>query len=256
MARYDDDTKKFMNDYSGPEKGSDKHISTRQLIGFAKDLAKDKNKIEGALAKRVVSMATKATMNNLEKNASDSIVSIYNMMNQNFKQDWMNWEPETLWTTLEKDFGVNPTPSMKDALMAMTVIGKTDLPFEDFHIFEKVGHALSFNAVHFSEIHPLEPYEIAKLHKILKMIRNRSQYEDEVLAYVGSCAKHSGYVFLPEDLFPSGSQHYLDILGNDENLKNQVSELYSKGITSSAIETISVQLERLNTIKELVNSLF
>lgn len=254
MAHYDQETNKFMHDVSSD---SDKRriISGRQVIGLVRDLSKEPGKIEGALAKRVVSLATKATMNHLEKNASESILGIYNMMNSNFKLDWLDWEYETIWTTLEREFGVNPTDQMKEAIMAITVIGKTNLPFEDFHAFEKIGHALSLNIVHFSEVNPLEVFEIAKLHKILTMIRNETHYDDEVLAYIGSCAKYSGYVFLPSDLFPSGAQHYLDLLGNNEPLKNQVSELYSKGITTSTTDTIGVQLERLYNIKELISSL-
>jgi hypothetical protein len=256
MAHYDKDTSKFISDVSGEHTQKPKRLlGTHQIVGFAKDLAKDRHKVEGAIAKRVISLATKATIDSLEKNAGDSILGIYNMMNQNFKSAWLDWEPETLWVTLEREFGVKPTDQMREALMAMTVICKTNFPFEDYHIFEKVGHALNLNMVHFSDIDPLEPHEVAKLHKILTMIRPQEKYEAEVLAYIGACAKHAGYVFLPENLFPLEAQHYLDILGNDENLKNQVSEAYSKGITTSAIEPIGVQLERLYTIKELIDSL-
>lgn len=255
MARYDKDTEKFMEDVSDGEKSSNRGFAVRQLVGVAKDLSKDPHRIEGALAKRVLSYATKATVHSLEKNASDSIIGIYNMLNQNFKQEWFDWEAETLWRTLDLDFGVHVDDAMKDAVQALSVICKTNFPFEDFHIFEKVGHAISLNPVHFSEIHPLEPYEIAKLCKILLMIRKGEEFSIEVLAYIGSCAKHAGFVFLPEDIFPKDSQTYLDNLGNDEILKNQVCEAYLKGITTSASEPISVQLDRLHTIKQFVDSL-
>lgn len=255
MAHYDDDTQKFMDKLAEDEKKSHKGTVARQAIGVMKDLAKDPRKIEGALAKRVLSLATKATVHSLEKNAGDSILGIYNMLNQHFKQEWFEWESETLWKTLEMDFGVHVDDQMKDAVQALTVICKTNFPFEDFHIFEKVGHALSMNPVHFSEIHPLEPYEIAKLCKVLSMIRQGEPFASEVLIYIGSCAKHAGFVFLPEDIFPWGAQAYLDLLENDYQLKMDVEALYSKGITTSSSEPISVQLDRLHTIKQFVDSL-
>lgn len=255
MARYDNDTQDFMDKFAEDEKKSRKGTVARQVLGIAKDLSKDPRQIEGALAKRVMSLATKATMKSLEKNASDSILGIYNLLNQNFKQAWFEWEPETLWRTLEVEFGIHVDEQMKNAVQALSVICKTNFAFEDFHIFEKLGHALSMNPVHFSEIHPLEPHEIAKLHKILSMIRKGEPYASEVLIYIGTCAKHAGFVFLPEDLFPWGAQNYLDLAGNNYELKMQVEEAYTKGITTSSSEPINVQLDRLHTIKQFIDSL-
>lgn len=262
MARYDDATLEFMSKIAKNSNEEKKTPSAktviRQTVGLAKDLSKPgQTKQEAALAKRVLTVATKTTMSALSKMAGISPIGIFEMLNRQYGSDWHDWEPETIWRTLELEQAVTPNEEVKNLIQSLQLIAKTDFPFEDYHIFEKVGHALNLNYVNFEIMQPLDPDEIALAIKILKDLRPGLEFEHEVNAYIGACGKNAGMVLLPSDLFGEEPQHFLDDLGNDIELKQQVISHMGK-IESAAVDEdspLGVQLSRIKEIREFISEL-
>ena len=245
MAHYDQDTYDFISkvaDEEPKQKPTAKFIA-RQAMGLVKDLSKGKAEAEAALAKRVISLATGTTMKQMEKSSGVKPLAIYDMLNHHYGMDWHDWEPETLWRTLDLEHAIEPSEQVKNLAQSLQVICRTDFAFEDYSVFENVGQALNLNPVMFGMNQPLEPDEIALTHVVLTKIRPQEEYEDDVLGYIAACCKLAGMVYLPDDLFPVGCQEFLDKIGNNLELKTKV-------ITRSSGEDVAIQLERIGEIRE------
>lgn len=207
MARYDFDTRKFIE----------------EVVGIKKTSAEER----------------------------PSVLYFYQFLNNHYNRQWTDWEPETLWATLARDHKP-PSEGLKNVIMALQVVVKTNFPFEQWHVFEKVGHAFNKNPVSFSIVQPLELNEVAYTLKILKKIRPKMKFDPEVYAYIASIAKNSGVVYLPPGLYGgNSSQKFLDEMNNDMRLKERVRTSWP-ALPGKEETALNVQLARLNEIKEYV----
>lgn len=245
MAQYDKDTKKFMEDVAEPGLAAQAARSARSVV---KQVAKGRPLSE-ALARQAITIPTFAAM---EKSGSLKVLDLFELLNEHYKHAWWDWEPETIWQTLSHDHQIEPTEAIKNIVQALQVIVSTDQPFEHWHVFEKVGHAFNYNHVSFATLQPLEVDEIAVTVKLLRAIRPKAEFDKEVCAYMGACAKHSGIVYLPEPLFPACAQESLDELGNNVELKAQVEA--NKGRTLEGDGPLAVQLQRMRIVTEHAES--
>lgn len=256
MAIYDDATKDFMS--SVGDQTEHKPLITpklvaRQAMGIARDLTRpSKGQIEAAIAKRVMSLATKTTINQMEKEAGVSALGLYHTLNENYGFDWHDWESETLWQTLHMERGIEPTEEVKNLVQALQVICKTNFPFEDFSTFENVAHALNMNPVHFDTMQPLEPTEIALTIKVLQTIRPKEEFEDDVLGYIAACCLEAGLVALPTDLFPEGCQEFLDKMSPHVD-PDLVQEALLAPEEYDTETTVGIQRERIKEIREYLD---
>lgn len=216
MARYDEDTQQFMDGVSG-------YINSQLQI------------------------RPTAVFN---KTANVGALRLYEWLNSHYQESWWDWEPETLEKTIHDDFSETVDEIMSNLLHALQVISKTNAPFESWHVFEKVGQALNENPVNFGYVQPLEMDEIAWTIKVLKTIRPQEEFEPEVRGYIAACAKHTGFVFLPEEYFPVGCQHSLLDLGNDEELKMHLQRLWPNVIQDES--ALGVQGTRLAQVRQYV----
>lgn len=151
----------------------------------------------------------------LQKEGGLSPLKLFGFLNEHHEQSWWDWEPETLWTVLGVEHGIQPTEALRDLVMALQTIVSTAAPFEHWHAFEKVGHALCGTSVDFQVVQPLEPDQVALTCKILAAIRPQEKYEPEVLGYMAACCHSAGMVYLPHDFFPVGAQTELARIAKD-----------------------------------------
>ena len=236
MTKYDQHTWAFMNQFADEmeaiaktaeekkdeqPKPEDEHL-TLKPIRTAKQIFKGVEDPRKALGKIIIRTALSGMM---DKQGSIKLLTLYKFMNEHYKQEWWDWEPETIWDTLEQDH-LDATPEeIKAAVMALQVTLNTFAPFEQWNIFEKVGHAFNMNPVDFSIIQPLEPDEIALTIHVLSKIRPNTEYDLEILQYISACAKNAGMVYLPEDMFP-GAQKCLDEITFEHDLRDATKTLW------------------------------
>lgn len=234
MARYDEDTQKFMED-----------VSKQSVKSIAKQVIKGRPLSE-AIARQIVA----APVSVLEKQSGVKVLEIFKLLNNRYDHTWWDWEPETLWQTLYIDNDIEPSEQVKNIVHALQVCVKTDFAFEAWHVFENVAHSFSLNPVHFGIVQPLEINEAALAIEIIKTIRPKTEFTAEVCGYVAACAKHSGMVYLPEDLFPKECQMFLDDMGNNLELKERVKKLYPNVIQDDS--PLGIQSRRLHEVREYV----
>ena len=184
------------------------------------------------------------------------ILALNSKLNEKYNRTWWNWEPETLWKMIPTDFGIQLTRELKDSIQALQILYSTHFAHENWNVFENVGHAFNDNTVLFGTLQPLELDEVAWALKIINTIRPNEEFDPEVLTYIAACAKQSGVVYLPTDLYPKGSQVILDSLNNDLELKKEVETSYPKIEEFSdkkySETPLGVQLGRLKEIREYV----
>lgn len=261
MRQYDEATTKFMQDTSIPKdhESTKKQQLARQGVSFVKGLASGGVKtLPANVLKRAIGLAVISSEN--EKTATPSEfapLSMWKSLNDKYGKNWWDWEPETIWQTLTNDFMGHPSDELKNLIQALQVICKTNLPFEDWSTFEKVGHAINSNNVAFDHVQLMDLDEVALTVKIIESIRHKIEWTHDVLAYIAASAKHCGVVYLPVDLFPLGCQEFLDKMGNNEDLKNEVIKVL-KPTTDNALPDLNtdtalgVQMARLKEIRDYV----
>lgn len=241
MARYDDDTQSFMDQ------------TVRSTRSVAKQLAKGKS-LKEALVRQAIAIPTFAALEK-QGQASMTVMQVFKLLNEHYNFDWWEWAPETIWQTLKQDHDIEASESVKNIIQALQVIVKTNQAFEHWHVFEKIGQAFSSNPVNFGHMQPLELDEISFAIKVLNTIRPKTEYDEEIKAYIGACAKKSGVVYLPDELFMHGCQLHLDQLGNNDELRDLVIASLNKPYIKDET-ALSIQLQRLDEIRNYAEKEF
>lgn len=255
MANYDESTQRFMEDVSGKPHPGPKPDLKKDLTVIGKGvtravLNKQPKSLVGAAIRVADDIAHPSKIDEIEKNAAirpNMIIRLYAALNTHFDREWHDWEPETLWKELP-EIGFQVTDELKNAVMALQVIVNTNAPFEQWHIYENVGHAFAGNDVNFSIVQPLELTEIAALNQVLKRIRPHESFLPEICGYIAACAKTAGVVYLAPDLFGEGCQSFLDEMNNDLELKERVMKVWPA--STHPEEATAIQLARLSEVRE------
>jgi hypothetical protein len=192
----------------------------------------------------------------MEKDSDMKVLQLYQFMNDKHGREWWDWEPETIWKTIESDHIEGETPeALKSAIMALQLCLNSMAPYEHWHVFEKVGHAFNWNPVSFEIIQPLEPDEACLAMSILGRLQRKTAFDDEVLTYVAVCAKSGGVAYLPPEMAP-GVQAKLDEITFEYHLRDATKKLWEESAQPAAEDPlhdqIEIQLHRLGDIKDLL----
>jgi hypothetical protein len=255
MYKISQDEKKFMAESQEEPKSTLSAVDAKRIVGATRAIT-GKNPLLG-LAKVVAATGLGyGAQQSFSKTSGEienqlDIPGIYEKMCGKYDTDWFDWEPETLQKTLNDHFGIEMGDEGVNALGALQTALKTNHAFEQWHIFEKVGHAFNANIVDFSSLQPLRPDEVALTCQTLEKVRPQGEYEEEVLAYMAACCLDAGVVLAAEEFFPSGVQEIIDKIGNDLDLKNRTLASWKKGLRDSKEDfPLRVQLKSLEEIQE------
>ena len=116
-----------------------------------------------------------------------------------YKDDWVEWLPETLWTAIRKDIG--PISEInQNKVQALAVSLSTDAPWQDWTTFENCGRAFNDTIPIFGQLQPLSPAETAFTVHTLKKLQNFA-LSDEVLGYIAAVCLYNGIIYAPTKWF-------------------------------------------------------
>ena len=181
MARYDEHTKDFMAKMGAElpkpkEPETDIADTARSGLATLKGLVVSKNPATVAARLGTAALAGKAfEQPKEEKLAGMGPLKIYAYLNDKYSREWHDWEPETIWQTLDMDEGISISSELKNTVMALQVLVNTNQAHEHWHIFENVVHSFNNNAVDFAVLQPAELDEIAFALKVIKAIRPKEE---------------------------------------------------------------------------------
>lgn len=252
MPLNDEHTTDFMKSVLGEEQIAPDKLKPLRVIKQLASIAQDPRNIGKFLVR-------KSTKDLMSKEGSLHVLGVYRFLNEHYGREWWDWEPETIWASLEKDHRAEGTPDeIKNMVMALQTILNSFAPFEHWHIFEKISHAFNQNHVDFGTLQPTELDEVAFTLFILNQIRPNTEYDSEVLQYIAVCANMSGMVFLPEDIFPEVQKH-LDEMTFEHHLRDVTKMVWEGGALPPEDQIllrhqVEIQIARLKDIQEYLNS--
>jgi hypothetical protein len=124
-----------------------------------------------------------------------------------YKENWLDWEPETLWAAIRSDFG--PVGDVaRGKIMALRTSLKTNTPWIDWDAFEHVSQAFNDGLVLFGLMQPPELEEAAYTVTVMRRLGDWP-FGSDVSGYLAAVCLNAGLVFAPEDWFPS-AQYFMD----------------------------------------------
>lgn len=184
-------------------------------------------------------------------------LQIFDVLNMRYHQDWPEWEPETVWWALRRDFG-SVGEIARNKIQALDVAASTDLPWLDWDTFENCGIAWNDFIPVFGSFQPMTPMQVAFAVHILRGVRPDEEFGNEVSAYIAAVLDEHGWVYAPEEWFP-GAQALLDRKDWMVGLKTEVKKAWKvvKDISPQDIEweedARSVHLLKLAVVKSYLD---
>jgi hypothetical protein len=125
-----------------------------------------------------------------------------------YQEEWVEWEPETLWWALRRDFGPVGEVS-RNKIMALRLAATTDAPWLDWDTFENCSLAWNDIIPLFGAYQPVTPAQAAFGVHVLRAIRGDEQFSWEVRVYIAATLEEHGFVYAPEEFF-DGAQEVID----------------------------------------------
>lgn len=137
-----------------------------------------------------------------------SPLQILDILTARYGTDWADWESDTLWWALRRDFG--PVGEIaRNKIMALRLAATTDMPWLDWDIFENSGLAWNDIIPLMGVYQPMTPMQMALTVHILHEIRDDELFDAEVKAYIASILEDNGFVYAPHEYFDN-AQELLD----------------------------------------------
>lgn len=144
-------------------------------------------------------------------------LELYKILNNHFKNNWFDWLPDSMWHIIKLEFKIKDEipRKNKDKICALQLLLKTNRPWVEFEIFEKVSTALSNKNMNYSVLEPLEPEDAFIGLCILQYLRPDEKFSNETLIYITACFRHQG-------LISYGNSNYLKPIS--ESFQKSLSE--------------------------------
>lgn len=135
-------------------------------------------------------------------------LQLLDILNMRYQEDWVEWEPETTWWALRRDFG--PVGEItRNKIQALRLAAVTDTPWLDWDVFENCGQAWNDFLPIFGAYQPMTPMQVAFTVHVLRGIRSDEEFAHEVKAYMAAVLDEHGWVYAPEEWF-DGAQEIID----------------------------------------------
>jgi hypothetical protein len=185
-------------------------------------------------------------------------VQIFNVLNQRYGTDWDDWEPETLWWAIRRDFG--PVGELaRNKIGALAVAARTDAPWQDWDVFENCGLAWNDIIPVFGAYQLLVPMQIALAVHVLREVREEEEFANEVNAYIASILEEHGWVYAPPEWF-ADAQLLLDrkkwLVGFRQDVASawaKVGDIDPTQIDWSAADPLSIHLLKMHVVQRYLD---
>lgn len=135
-------------------------------------------------------------------------LQIFDVLNMRYAEAWVDWEPETLWWALRRDFGTVGEVN-RNKIMALRLAAVTDTPWLDWDTFENSTLAWNDIVPLFGTYQPVTPAQAAFGVHVLQAIRSDEPFAWEVKAYIAAGLEDEGFVYAPDEWF-AGAQAVID----------------------------------------------
>lgn len=179
---------------------------------------------------------------------------LHDQLQARYGDDWLFWEPETLWWAIRRDFG--PLSDLcRNKIQALRLAVTSYAPWSDWDTFENCGVAWNDGIPIFGAFQPLTPSELAFACQLLQELHPEAPLGHEVIAYQAAILDETGFVYAPESWFP-GAQRLLDRKSTDSAFRaaveNAWTEVQDKNLTAvqwRADNPVDIHIGRLLVVR-------
>jgi len=164
---------------------------------------------------------------------------------------WLEWSPDTLRVTIEKDFRTEIHPVNWEKILAVQVLLLTDDFWEEWQAFAPICKALNNQVPDFAAAGECSPGEMAWAVEEAGRIREHP-FGDEVALFVRANCMNHGFLVYPEQLsFAQG-----ELTDQEKELKKSWEEKSKMAQMPALDESVEgVQLARLAAVQAYVKSM-
>ena len=179
-------------------------------------------------------------------------IEILRQLRRTIEPGWPEWEPETLIRHVVAEYGELDQLTIEKILALQTALA-TDVPWNDFDVFENTCLAFTNNIPEWGVVEPLDLHEMAFGVGVLDAIRDE-EYGDEVKGYIASTLVYNGVICQPKDSKLPNVKPYLNRLLDEEG--QELSAMYEREwlqgnrSTGDEEDPVEVQMDKLQTIEE------
>lgn len=116
-----------------------------------------------------------------------------------FQLEWLLWEPETIWASIQRVFGSQVSEHNRAKIQAIQTLNVVQSPWEMWQVFEKVVQALNNNVPKFDvmQVPTIEQLFVAV--DIMDTLR-RESFSQEVKSYMAAAVLNDDVFFVPPPL--------------------------------------------------------
>jgi len=114
-----------------------------------------------------------------------------------FGPEWLTWEPETVWSEIEAEFGVSPGVHARNKINALKTMHVVDTPWSEWEVFSVVCQALVDNIPDFKMLQKPSVSDVIRAVTIMKKVKSQD-FSEEVGRYIAACFLDDSVIFLPE----------------------------------------------------------
>ena len=151
------------------------------------------------------------------------LLKTYNQLNDEYGEEWLDFEPETLRGT--KYIGEGDELKFNGIMALQTALSSqadaNGIYFTDWRIFEKVVLSLTGVIPDFTEIEHVEPHEIHYVFSLLKNLSGDVEFNSEVTDYIVAAYNTENLVYCP-------FYKKVDDKLKEDDLKKRVRELWER----------------------------
>lgn len=161
-----------------------------------------------------------------------------------YGEDWLYYLPETIRTSLQLNFEIDPNEVLMNKIFATQFTAKN--PWMDWDMFENVVSAFNNNVPDFTLLDPPSMPELVWGYTCIKALRPDWEPSLEIKAYIRSVMKHEGLLWCP--WIPDVEGAYAP------ETVEKIKSIWKSPVKYTRNEMLGVQLDRLIIIKEYVKS--
>lgn len=121
------------------------------------------------------------------------------ILTREFGPEWLTWLPETLYTEIQRVWGVRPNEEVSDKINALRTVLTTDLLYHDATAFEHIILAMNDTAIDPSTLSLCSPDELIYGLYVLGPL-DSNKFEREIVAYIRACCENVGLLVYPANL--------------------------------------------------------
>lgn len=155
-------------------------------------------------------------------------LTLYIVLSKKYGEEWLSWEPLTVYLELRDDFSCEPSTVTMDRINAVQLLMTSSSFYTDLYGFTGICNTLSEGSPSFSLINPVTVAEAAWAVTEAGLIREPEQFAPTIRSYIQVILEMEGLAKDPPEILadvvgsqmpdPNSAEEYADMVLYKENL--------------------------------------